>query len=224
MDIGRPCRTSSADSARAPVLHSPAMRRLLALLTLALLGPLPLAAQAADFTLRPGDRVEVQVLRDETLSGVFFVDEDGVAVLPLLGPRQMTRTPWPQLRDSLQREMGRQLNDAGLRFIPLRRVFVLGYVDKPGPYFVDPTVPIAGAIAAAGGAAADGDLRRIRVLRDGAVLMANVPIDDPRVLQDLRSGDQVFVERRGWFDRNSPFFVSALVGLAGIAATIIVAK
>jgi protein involved in polysaccharide export with SLBB domain len=177
-----------------------------------------------DFTLRPGDKIEVMVLRDTTLSGLYPVDERGRAVLPLLGARVVTATPWASLRDSLLADLGRQLNDPGLRLTPMRRVFVLGFVQEPGVYYADPTTPIAGAIAMAGGASTEGNLRSIRVLRDGAALFERVSIEDPRVLQDVRSGDQIFVARRGWFDRNSPFFVSAMVGLAGIAVTLIISQ
>lgn len=203
------------------------MRLLLALLVLA---PAALAAQASlpalgsSFTLRPGDKLVLQVLRDTTLSGEFPVDEQGRAVLPLVGSRVVTQTPWPALRDSLLAQIGAQLADGGLRLTPLRRVYVLGFVQKPGAYYADPTVPIAGALAMAGGASPEGNLSRIRVVRDGAVLLNRVSVDDARILADLRSGDQIFVDRRGWFDRNASFFVSSLVGLAGIVVTLIVSQ
>ncbi len=198
------------------------LRRLLALLVLS---PVALAAQGAPaITLRPGDRIELRVLRDTSLSRTIPVDERGQAVLPLLGARAVTATPWPALRDSLLRELGGQLNDPGISITPLRRVFVLGFVQRPGAYYADPTTPIAGALALAGGASSEGDLRKIRLLRDGAPLFEKVSIEDARVLADLRSGDQIFVDRRGWFDRNSPFVASALVGLAGIVVTLLVSR
>jgi len=198
------------------------LRRLFVLL---LLAPAALSAQGAtEFTLRPGDRIEIRVLRDSAMSRTIPVDERGQAVLPLLGARTVTSTPWPALRDSLLRELGRQFNDSGVSLTPMRRVFVLGFVQRPGMYFADPTTPIAGALALAGGASPEGDLQKIRVLRDGAALFTETSMEDPRVLGELRSGDQIFVDRRGWFDRNSPFVASALVGLAGIVVTLLVSR
>jgi protein involved in polysaccharide export with SLBB domain len=202
--------------------------RVLALL-LSLVAP-PIGAQTTApaavpaFELRPGDVVEVFLWREQALSGEFLVDERGMVLLPVIGSRSVVGAPWTVVRDSLMAAYARELRDQSVRLTPKRRVFVLGFVQEPGAYLADPTVPIAGAIALAGGASAEGDLRRVRVMRDGAVFMDAVSLESPLALSDVRSGDQIYVERRGWFDRNSPFFVSAMVGLAGIIVTLIVAQ
>lgn len=196
-------------------------------LWLALAFVLPLQAQdgaPAAFTLRSGDVLELFHWRDELLRGDFPVEQDGSVVLPILGRRSVVATPWPLLRDSLMREYRRELRADDLRITPKRRVFVLGFVQQPGIQLADPTTSIAGAIALAGGAAPDGDLGRVRVLRDGRVIAERVGIESPLVAADVLSGDQIFVDRRGWFDRNSAFMVSAIVGLAGIIVTLIVAQ
>ncbi len=199
------------------------MIRLLSLLLAAFI-PFAASAQESAFLLRPGDRIEIEVLRDSSLRGHYPVDERGRAILPLLGERVVTSTPWHLLRDSLTLAYQRELADPAVRITPQRRVVVLGFVQRPGVYFADPTVSIAGAVALAGGASVEGDLRRIRVLRDSRELFASVGMDDARVLGELQSGDQVYVDRRGWFDRNAPLFVSAVVGVASIIVTLIVAR
>jgi protein involved in polysaccharide export with SLBB domain len=100
-------------------------------------------------------------------------------------------------------------------------VNVLGEVQKPGLYPVDPTVSLAGAVAMAGGTTALGDLHHIRVLREGQVLAAKVAYTRSLQDMDIRSGDQIFVERRGWFDRNSTFVVSALLSLTSIVIALV---
>jgi protein involved in polysaccharide export with SLBB domain len=190
--------------------------------------PQVLAGQAAPaappITLRPGDLVSLRMWREQTLSGDFLVDERGLVTLPVIGVRNVVSAPWRAVHDSLLAAFSRELQAEGVQLIPKRRIFVLGFVQEPGAYFADPTVPIAGAIALAGGASNEGDLRRVRVLRDGVVLLDGVSLESPLAMTDVQSGDQIYVERRGWFDRNSPFFVSALVSFAGIIVTLIVAK
>jgi polysaccharide export outer membrane protein len=181
-----------------------------------------LSAQAT--ALRAGDKIELAVYRDSSLSGTFPVDERGRVTLPLLGARQVSETPWPALRDSLLAAYQRELSDPAIRLTPLRRVFVLGFVERPGTYYADPTVAIAGVISLAGGAAPEGDLRRIRLVRNNQTVFAKVAMDDARMLEDVQSGDQLYVDRRGWFDRNAPFFVSAMVGVASIVVTLLVSK
>jgi hypothetical protein len=41
---------------------------------------------------------------------------------------------------------------------------------------------------------------------------------------DLRSGDQIFVERRSWFDRNSAAVIGAGAGLLGVIATLVLIR
>lgn len=180
---------------------------------------------ASDTTpLRPGDLIEVLAWRDTLLNGRYVVDERGRVLLPLVGEWQATGTAWPALRDSVLQAYARELRAGELRLVPRRRVFVLGFVGQPGLYFAEPTMPLAAVVALAGGPSPEGDLRRIRVVREGQVLINARPLDAPEMLGPVQSGDHIFVDRRGWFDRNAPFFVSALVSLAGIVVTLIVAR
>jgi hypothetical protein len=59
-----------------------------------------------------------------------------------------------------------------------------------------------------------GDLRRIRIVRDGVVLRSRVAPESTLSVEGVRSGDQVFVDRRGWLDRNGGFLTSAVVSTA----------
>jgi protein involved in polysaccharide export with SLBB domain len=181
-------------------------------------------SSAAQRPLMAGDVIEVFHWRDSLISGEYAVDERGRVLLPMIGTWTVTGTPWPALRDSILAAYTRELREEAVRLTAKRRVLVMGFVQTPGAYLADPTVSLAGAIALAGGASADGDLSRVRVLREGAVLLDRTSIESPRIAEPVQSGDQIFVDRRGWFDRNSPFFVSALVGLAGIVVTLIVAR
>jgi protein involved in polysaccharide export with SLBB domain len=192
-----------------------------ALLALVLVAP-PAIGQGERFTLRPGDVLTLSHWRDSLLRGDFPVETDGRVLLPVVGPRAVTSAPWDEVRDSLLAAFAAELRVADLSIIPKRRVYVLGFVESPGTALADPTTSFAGVIAMAQGASQEGDLTRIRIVRDGKVLADRVSIESEMMAQDVRSGDQIFVGRRGWFDRNSAFMVSAIVGLAGIVVTLLV--
>lgn len=200
-------------------------RPFVVLLSLLLAGPrlscqeLPIALK-----LRPGDVVRVQLVGETARSGDFVVDDRGFAVLPLLGRRVVTSSPWAQVRDSLYRDYSRELSGSGFSVTPMVRVFVLGSVTHQGIYFADPSANVAEAVALAGGAAAEGDLRRIRVVRDGVTLFERASIDAEPLQTGIRSGDQIFVDRRSWFDRNSPTAISALAGILGVIATVVLLR
>ena len=194
-------------------------------LLLAILMPVIAVAQAprsaSDVSLAPGDVVKLEVWQEEDLSGEFLVDEDGQVTLPLLGPVDVSGIPVRQLRARLIEAYRVQLQNPSITVTPLRRVLVLGEVHEPGVYNVDPTISLAGAIALAGGATPGGDLRRLRVVRDGVVVKEGATAEGSLAANQVLSGDQIFVERRSWFDRNSTFLVSAMLSVTSIVISIL---
>jgi polysaccharide export outer membrane protein len=185
-----------------------------------------LAAQNAspstgEVSLMPGDLIRVSIWREGDLSGDFLVDPQGSVVLPLLGEVKVTGTPLSELRDSLLAEYSRQLRNPSITITPLRRIYVLGEINRPGLLIVDPTVTLAGAIALAGGANHQGDLRKIQIVRDGSVIVHTASPTVGLTQLDIRSGDQILVGRRSWFDRNSTFLVSAILSVTSIVITLL---
>lgn len=181
----------------------------------------PIAGNPDQMVLRAGDLLQVRIWREPDLSGDIFVDETGVATFPMLGERHVAGVPFGELRDSLLSDYARELRNPSIVIVPLRRVYVLGEVNVPGLKSVDPTVSLAGVVALAGGANPQGDLRKIRIIRDGLVLFDEIAADRALSEIDLRSGDQIFVGRRSWFDRNSTFVVSALLSITSIAISLV---
>lgn len=213
---------------KGPQRIHPAMTRalLISFLTMLTLPPAVSTQQAsapasAAITLMPGDVIQVEIWREADLSGEFLIDEDGSVTLPLLGRRMVTEVPLAETRERLLGAYREELRNPSVVLTPLRRVYVLGEVNQPGLRLVDPTMSLAGAIALAGGANQTGDLRRIRVIRDGLVVHESVPADRGLALVDIRSGDEIFVGRRGWFDRNSTFVVSALLSVTSLVISIL---
>lgn len=191
-----------------------------------LLTPLATPAQEAgvvaeEVVLRPGDVLDVEIWREEDLSGEFIVDRDGFVTLPLLGRRSVSRAPWPEVYDGLMESYRAELRNPSINLTPLRRIYVLGEVNEPGLYTVDPTVSLAGAVALAGGANQQGDLRNMRVIREGETVVEDVPAESALASVDVRSGDQIFVGRRGWFERNSTFVITAALSLTSIVISIL---
>jgi polysaccharide export outer membrane protein len=186
-------------------------------------GPLPDSLAWASLTLQPGDVLKIAVWREPDLSGEFQVDPDGVVILPLLGEQTVAGVPLRQLREKLLGLYQQNLRNPSINIVPLRRVNVLGEVNKPGLYPVDPTVSLAGVVATAGGTTPTGRLDRIRIVRGGTVLRERVGAAETLTSAGVRSGDQVIVERRGWFDRNSATaLASGLSLLTGLITTIII--
>ena len=170
----------------------------------------------------PGDAVKVLIPAEKDLSGQFTVDEDGRLTLPMLGVVRVRDRPWSGLRDSLIAAYAQHgLRNNAVTLTPLRRVEVLGEVTKPGQYFADPTVSLAGAVALAGGATPAGDLHHVHVVRNGTTLVESGSIEGLLLKGGVQSGDQIFVDRRSWFERNTALVASIIVSTSGIIVALI---
>lgn len=179
------------------------------------------AAPDTSFRLEPGDVVKVEVWREKDLNCECRVDELGRLTLPMLGILKGTDLSWALLRDSLLTRYQRELRNPSVTLTPLRRVQVLGEVTKPGPYFADPTLSLAGLVALAGGATPGGDLHRIRVVRGGRTIVESASVESLLLQAGVHSGDQVFVDRRAWIERNGAFVASTIISTAGILIALI---
>ena len=196
----------------------PLLRAALVVLALAALAPAP-PARAQDgasggmgadsaISLQPGDLIRVAIYREPDLSGEFLVDEDGIVTLPLIGEQRVQGVPMRRLRDMLMEAYRVHIRNPSIVITPLRRINVLGEVQRPGMYPVDPTVSLAGAVALAGGTSNQGDLRKIRIVRGGRVYTARVGAGEMLSSLGVRSGDEIYVGRRSWFERNSALLLS----------------
>ena len=173
-----------------------------------------------DLVLMPGDAILVTIWREPTLSGQFLVDHRGMVTLPLLGERSVRGEPWPQIRSSLLEGYAHELRNPSIEITPLRRIYVLGEVAAPGLYPADPTISLAGVVAMAGGAGPDGDLRRVQVFREGSLLTREVLPASSLASVGIRSGDQVFLGKKPWVERNSTFLVTALLSATSVIVSL----
>ena len=195
------------------------------LLTLAA-APAPAETQSVqdpeELLLMPGDILRVVVWREPDLSGDFQVDQDGTLVLPLLGQLLVTDRAWNIVKDNLMQDYLKDLRNPSIELTPFRNVYVLGEVNLPGRYNVHPTDDnLAGAVSLASGVTPDGDVTNMRIVRDGVVILDGIAGEQRLAELGIRSGDQLFIGRRGWLDRNSTFIASAVLSITGIVVAIL---
>ena len=175
-----------------------------------------------ELLLMPGDILRVVVWREPDLSGDFQVDQDGTLVLPLLGKLLVTDRAWNIVKDDLMQDYLRDLRNPSIELTPFRSVYVLGEVNLPGRYNVHPTDDnLAGAVSLASGVTTDGDITNMRIVRDGVIILDGIAGEQRLSELGIRSGDQLFIGRRSWLDRNSTFLASALLSLTGIVVAIL---
>ncbi len=181
----------------------------------------PSDVQVAQSLLLPGDALLIRIWREPDLSGEFVVDEEGVVTLPMLGRIRAIQMSIADLRAALIEQYADDLRNPSITITPVRRVYVLGEVNRPGMYGLDPTASLASAVALAGGASREGDLRKLTLIRDDQTLLSEVDPMADLLSTGTRSGDQIFVGRRGWLERNQQFVATTVLGVAGIVVALL---
>ena len=178
------------------------------------------AAPAAGDTLAPGDVLRLWVWREEDMSGEFPVPENGMVVLPKIGPHRVTGIPLATLKSQLISEYQKYRRNPAIEITFLRRVNVLSAVRQPGVYPLDGTMTVAMAVAMAGGTTSEGNPNRVELIRDGKRLIANISQRTTIAQLPIQSGDQLYVPERSWAVRNIPALVSGGLGLLSIAIAV----
>jgi polysaccharide export outer membrane protein len=183
--------------------------------------PVPGVTRAGDEAIRPGDVVKLTVLREKELTGEFPVNQFNTVVLPLVGEYDVSKETNRSLREKVIHDLMEIRAARDIELVVLRRVRVVGEVNKPGVYNVDPTMSIADAIALAMGRTQMSQEGKVIVRRGQEVQEGDVRIDLPLSELSIRSGDEIFVPRRSWLNLNLSPVVTAASIVAGILVTIL---
>ncbi len=152
-------------------------------------------APAAAYVVRAGDVLQIRVWPDSALGGTYPVEETGVVYLPLVGAVSAAGRPIAELRDMLRRRYVEAMKEPVVSVTPLFKVAVLGAVERPGLYQVDPSANLYDVISMAGGFRDGANERDVRFIRDGELRRMNVEpgIGAPPDVVELRSGDRIVV-------------------------------
>ncbi len=129
----------------------------------------------AQHVLQVGDEVTVHVWGSIDAEWRLRVDRAGRLTLPRVGPLAVAGASAGDLEELLRSRLNRvfksfELSAAVTEISPLR-VHVTGFVERPGEYVVPGLTTISRALSLAQGPSAGGSFRRVRLLRNDAVVV-----------------------------------------------------
>ncbi|MEX2123288.1 MAG: polysaccharide biosynthesis/export family protein [Woeseia sp.] len=158
------------------------------------------------YTVQPGDILEISVWKEEDLQREVLVRPDGRFSFPLVGDLDATGKTVSDLRDEISASLQKYIPDlvvtVTVKSILGNKIYVLGQVNNPGEFVVNPRVDVMQALSMAGGTTAFAALNDIVVLRrngDGsqsAIRFAYKDVEKGRSLEQnivLNVGDVVVV-------------------------------
>src|SRR6516164_6884207 len=191
----------------------------------------------SDYTIGPGDELDVQLYGNQNRTLKLIVGRDGTINVPELGPINVQGQHFLSVKSSLEARVEHQLigTRASVSMGDIRsiRVFVLGEAKRPGSYTISALSTITSGLYAAGGVQLDGSLRQVALMRAGALvrrldlydlLIRGDTSDDAKLLQDdvilippigLTVGAVGEVRRPAIYEIKGESTVSELLQLAG---------
>ena len=157
---------------------------------------------SSELIFTPGDALEVKVYPD-TLSfpnGIYTIDGQGYAYLPILGYQKITDKTVNELESLLKKEYVNYLPQPNIQVRPLIRVSLLGGFPRPGLYWVDSRESMWNIVQQAGGTTREDGLEKLKWRRDRMTISRDlIPfIESGKSLHSIgfKSGDQIRVTQR----------------------------
>lgn len=146
-----------------------------------------------DYVVAPGDEVLLLLWGSVDADLRLTVDRSGRISVPRVGAIQVGGVRHADLRSVIEQRVAQVFRNfqlsASLGQLRGIRIFVTGYVVKPGSYTVTALSTVVGALMRAGGPSAAGSFRRIEHRR-GSTLLARMDLYD-LLLRGDRSADRL---------------------------------
>jgi protein involved in polysaccharide export with SLBB domain len=153
-------------------------------------------SQNANLRYAPGDKIRVVVYGEESLTGEYEVDGNGLITLPLAGSVRAAGLTKAELERSIVAKLKRSdvLDPrVTVQSTDFRPFYVLGEVNKPGAYPYRSGLNVLSAIAIAGGATYRASSSNVYIQRSGSTELKKYP-NEPNV--KVMPGDVVKVPER----------------------------
>ena len=159
----------------------------------------------ADYRLHAGDSITVSVWKELELQRKVIIRPDGRFSFPLAGEIQAAGRSADQVRVDIEDKLKKYIPEAVVAVmvedVSGNRIYVIGQVNKPGMYVMNPELTVLQALSLAGGGTPFAKLDKILVIRGTGTGQTTMPFKYDQVIEgkalqqniSLVSGDVVLV-------------------------------
>lgn len=153
---------------------------------------------AGPYSVKPGDLLQISVWKEPELQSPVLVRPDGAFSFPLAGEVDARGKSVADLQKLLTERLKRFISEpvvtVSVTEVRGNKVYVIGQVNKPGEFIVNPAVDVMQALSMAGGATAFASLGNIVVLRRKAGLQTALPFRYTEVLKGRELEQNIMLE------------------------------
>ena len=163
------------------------------------------AEQSAAYSVQPGDVLQISVWKEPDLQLQALVRPDSAFSFPLAGDISTKGLSVVELQSELTRRLSRYLSNPVVTIsvsqVLGNKIYVIGQVNRPGDFVVNPQVDVMQALSMAGGLTAFANTNDIKILRRTGARQTAISFKYNEVLKGrdlsqnivLQSGDIVAV-------------------------------
>lgn len=152
-------------------------------------------AQEVGYTVKPGDTLVISVWKEPDLQGEVLVTPDGAFAFPLVGQIEARGKTVTQLQQAITERLSKYISDpvvtVSVRDIRGNKVYVIGQVNKPGEFIVNPRVDVMQALSMAGGTTPFASLGNIIILRRKGTQQEALRFDFTEVAKGKNLGQNI---------------------------------
>jgi polysaccharide biosynthesis/export protein VpsN len=169
-----------------------------------------LEAPTDETTLGPGDRFRLQIVGEPELPTDYQVGADGTVTLPFVQRLEVAGLEPNEVAALVRSQLvaGKVLSDPSVIVTVLeyrsKRVTVLGQVQKPGSFTLEPGMTLLQALSQAGGLTSLANVSRVNLTRTSQGKATTVVVNIEAIYEGnvedipLQPGDRVFVHERNF--------------------------
>ena len=142
--------------------------------------PSPAFSQATpDYTLQPGDQLQIDVWREEELQRAIMIRPDGKFTFPLAGEINAAGRTVADIQGEITAKLRNYIPEAvvtvSVTGIEGNQVYVIGQVPNPGAFIMNPRLNVLQALSLAGGMTPFASTNDIVVLRGQGAQQKSLP-------------------------------------------------
>jgi len=138
-------------------------------------------ADAGLYHLQPGDVLQISVWKEENMNNQVVVRPDGRINFPLVGEVQAAGDSVEHLRQLIAEKLKKYIPDPVVSVSILQLsgniVYVIGKVNRPGPFPIVRDVDVMQALSMAGGTSTYAALNKIKILRRNHGKLTAIPFE-----------------------------------------------